>query len=278
MAQSDLNLANWALRLIGNRRAITSLAEASTEARACNACLDDVRRRTLRLHLWNFARERDKITVTSTANITAAISGSVGTIITVASHGLTLGQWIRIEADAGSAQITGLQGGPWEVITVVGVNQVEINVPFASVGAIVGTSRCYPSVAFGWLYKIAQPTDCIRVVKVSEEDGYEWDLESNCVLVNDKTVTIRYIKDVTDFTLMDPSFYDLLANMLALALCDHITASDGKKSELHSYIYGEQGRRGALSIAKVICGTEIPPRKYTQDALIAARGTYSGEV
>jgi hypothetical protein len=51
---SSVDICNRALQKLGAKR-ITSLSEASTNARSCNACYETIRDAELRKHPWNFA-------------------------------------------------------------------------------------------------------------------------------------------------------------------------------------------------------------------------------
>lgn len=57
MASSEVAISNMALDLLGAAR-ITSLADDSRNARACNACYAQIRDQELRAHVWNFSKKR----------------------------------------------------------------------------------------------------------------------------------------------------------------------------------------------------------------------------
>src|SRR5690349_17758187 len=59
--QSDLNVSNWALRLIGHRAVLTTLADTTTEGLACAAMVDNAKQALLSMHPWNFAIKRKKL-------------------------------------------------------------------------------------------------------------------------------------------------------------------------------------------------------------------------
>lgn len=63
---SEVGIANRALQKLGATR-ITSLSDASTSARACNACYETLRDAALRRHPWNFAVARAELAADATA-------------------------------------------------------------------------------------------------------------------------------------------------------------------------------------------------------------------
>ncbi|RJO61606.1 MAG: hypothetical protein C4542_06085 [Dehalococcoidia bacterium] len=63
---SVVSVCNRALALLGEA-AITSLTENTRAARECGRIFDDIRRRELRKHIWNFARARVTLAPDSTA-------------------------------------------------------------------------------------------------------------------------------------------------------------------------------------------------------------------
>lgn len=63
---SVISVCNRALTLLGEA-AITSLTENTKAARECNRIFDDIRRRELRKHIWNFARTRATLAPDSVA-------------------------------------------------------------------------------------------------------------------------------------------------------------------------------------------------------------------
>lgn len=63
---SVVSVCNRALALLGEA-AITSLTENTRAARECSRIFDDIRRRELRKHIWNFARTRTTLAPDSVA-------------------------------------------------------------------------------------------------------------------------------------------------------------------------------------------------------------------
>jgi hypothetical protein len=63
---SEVEICNRALQKLGAKR-ITSLAQDSVTARACNVAYEVVRDRLLRRHFWNFAIKRAELAADSSA-------------------------------------------------------------------------------------------------------------------------------------------------------------------------------------------------------------------
>lgn len=62
---NSIDISNLALASLGNTRAITSMAEQSTEAILCGRFYDVVRQSLLKLYPWGFAILIDDLTVTT---------------------------------------------------------------------------------------------------------------------------------------------------------------------------------------------------------------------
>lgn len=258
MAQSDLNVANLALRLIGHRAPLTALSDTTAEGVACNANLDDCKKSLLRMHPWNFAIKRKRVQTFSQyaiSNITYVSSELIE--VTHAAATYVAGQYVTITDVAGA---TGANG-TWEVASVPGGTTVRLTAVGVTSSTILGTYTSGGYIrrapAFGYSYLIQKPTDCLRVLEgdVTNPDA-EWRVEGDFILTDSTDIRIKYIFDVTDYTTMDPLFYQVLAHWLAYNLCDHLTASDGKKNELHTYLYGGQGKRGILPQARFVDASE----------------------
>jgi len=271
MAQSDLNVSNLALRLIGNRAVLTALTDTSTEGLACAELVDHCKKALLRMHPWNFALKRKIITPPSTTTLSTPFVEFVSTDIlkfTVASHSYVAGDYL-ISASSGVSEAT----GPFEV---TGTTATTVTVSAPGVTAITGipaagTIRICPAFEYSYLYSL--PSDCLRFRIVNENcENSIWRIEGRKILTNEGTsLRIQYVYDVTDYTTMDPAFYQSLANYLAYNLCDHISASDGKKNEIHAYLYGGQGKRGILSQAKFLDATEDSQQQFEATEWIDAR-------
>jgi len=86
--------------------------------------------------------------------------------------------------------------------------------------------------AFDYTYQFTVPSDCLRVIYPSDYDN-DWIFEGRKILTNDGNVlNLRYIKDITDVTLFDASFYNVICAALAVDICERLTQSTSKKQML----------------------------------------------
>lgn len=67
---------------------------------------------------------------------------------------------------------------------------------------------------YGWAFKFELPTDCLRVWGTSTYPD-DWTTEGRFLLANTGSISINYIKDLTDESLFTPSFAEALACMIA---------------------------------------------------------------
>ncbi len=256
--QSDLNVSNWALRLIGHRAILTTLADTTTEGLACAAMVDNAKQALLRMHPWNFAIKRKKLAPYQEFTISNVTFVSANLLeITHSSTTFATGNYVTIRDVQGAIEAN----GSWEIQSAVNGTTTRITVTDVATAGDLSTytSGGYirRSPAFDYSYLFELPSDFLRVLSVNGDicpDDYR--IEANQILINDSSVEIRYIYDVTDYTEMDALFYQCLAHYLAYQLCDHMSASDGKKNELHVYLYGGQGKRGILPQGRFIDASE----------------------
>lgn len=281
MAQSELNVSNLALRLIGSRVVLASMADVTTEGLACAALVDDAKKALIRMHPWNFATRRAILPRQSQYASCAFAPFAAGTIVTCATHGLANGDSVQfVDGDGGA--IDGLTSGPYEVSSVAATTFVIADAPFADITYTSGDAF-FVRYDNDWdTFRYVMPASLLRVIRVNDDTAApEWSLEDNKIVTADgPNLMLKYLHDVTDYPAMDALFYQALGYLLGYNLCDHITASDGKKSELHSYLYGGGGRRGLLTVARYTDGTENPPAEHQANDWLYARfgGTGRGFV
>lgn len=274
--QSNLNCANIALRLMGHRAILTALSDTTTEGLACNALIDESKKSLLRMHPWNFAVKRKKIqpyTDIAVSNVTFVSSELIE--VTHSTLVLTAGQYVTLTGIEGA---TGANG-TWEVASIPTPNTVTrltaIGVTTSGeLGTYTASSTDYirRSPAFGYSYLYTLPTDCLRVLDINETaHSAEWRIEGAFILADSDSLEIKYLYDVTDYATMDSQFYFALAHYLAYNLCDHLSASDQKKNEIHAYLYGGQGKRGILPQARFTDATEDSQQTFEANDWIDSR-------
>lgn len=92
---------------------------------------------------------------------------------------------------------------------------------------------------WGGLNRFLLPDDFIRLVPDVEAGTFRvnyhkaWQIEGRHIVTHDSgPLKIRYLAQVTDVTMYDPSFAELLALALAYETCEEITASNTKLDRL----------------------------------------------
>jgi hypothetical protein len=133
--------------------------------------------------------------------------------------------------------------------------------------------------AFGFTYCFSIPADCIRVVLPDNDPYLDWSLEGRKILtnlsqspylgagagVNGPALFLTYISDVTDCSVFDPNFYDVLCIALAIDLCEPLTQSNQKKQILTAE-YKE-----AMDAASLAKSFEVLPQTPVDDDWWLAR-------
>lgn len=119
--------------------------------------------------------------------------------------------------------------------------------------------------AFDFAYQFTLPSDCLRVV-IPNDAFLDWTLEGRKILTNSikspfssnvvnsqpgtvytppggitttyvaappaPQLNLKYVADITDATVFDSSFYNVLAISLAVDICESLTQNSGKKQGL----------------------------------------------
>lgn len=95
-----------------------------------------------------------------------------------------------------------------------------------------------PSAAYSTAFKL--PVDCVRVLRVYDTDkprvddqnSLQWVREGNNVITDAASVTISYVRRVTDANEFSPGFVQCLAIYLASLMANSITANAGLSGQL----------------------------------------------
>lgn len=231
MAQSDIECANIALLKIGAPKLTSGTLSASTEETgiACYLALDPLKKALLRAHPWNFAVKRKFVEATLAAITNVTEDGSTGwfKIWSASTSGLSSGDGVTITDVVGCEAAN----GTWVCDAVVASTSFLLRNVDAS-GSYTSGGYWTEAGTYGYTHSIALPSDLLRVLRLNEESGDDYRIESGRVLLNSDEYDIKYIYDVTDYTLMDAEFYDLLSTRLALQICYKITQSSQMVSEL----------------------------------------------
>lgn len=267
MAQSDLECANAALIKLGNST-ITALSDTSKEATTVNARIDVVKKALLRAHPWNFAINRKTIEAAE-MTVDAIAPDGVRTSVDVSGvtdHLLSPGDYVYFYTSGGG--ITGLDG-PLLVTADGSATNFTVDIPYSSITgdpATLGTV-CWKSVASEWTYLLTAPTSTLRILSVTNGSLVDLDyrMEAGGIATNESEATVKYIKDVTDYTLMDALFYETLSTYLAWDVCFQLTQSNELKDQLW------KDYRALIAQAKFVDATEDAQQTMDANDWIAAR-------
>lgn len=138
---------------------------------------------------------------------------------------------------------------------------------FAKRRATLAAHVTEPDFTFGYAFPV--PTDFIRLIKPARV-GLDWHLEYHegvlAILTNDgDSLEIRYIARVTNPTLFDPLFVEMLACKMAWHCAESLTQSNSKKmSALEEY---KEVRREARQVNAF----EVPTQPQPVDEWMTAR-------
>lgn len=93
--------------------------------------------------------------------------------------------------------------------------------------------------AFGWDYSYPLPSDCLRVITFNglqaARSNAEYHLEGGSLLTNMDAAQITYVRRITDPTVYDPLFVEVLSLRLAAAICMDVTALASRRDEMEAY-------------------------------------------
>lgn len=269
MAQSQLEVSQAALYKIGST-SITALSDTTKEAVICNARVDICKRAMLEMHPWNFAVKRKIVRPTWTAYTALADAGATNYFrVTSVAHGLATGDRVTIKDETAYPTVN----GTWEIVYVDADNYDLYESTFAGSGTVTGSWT--RAAATNYAYSIAKPSDCLRLLRLNERIySAEWRLESGRIVTDLDELEVKYIYDVTDYTAMSVLFYECLALYLAWDICDALTASDSKKRQAWTDLFGGDGKIGLIQRARFIDATEdSSPVIETNDWLLSRNST-----
>jgi hypothetical protein len=231
---TKLIIANHALRIIG-AASITTFGETTTEeGRAINDVYEDMRDEVLSEHPWTFAMKRAKLA----KEMTAATQASP-VVVTVASHGYSNGDSVKITGVIG---MTELNGNTYKVANQA-TNTFELTDPDDD-SNIDGTAFTeYDSEGFtrkiqtlAWdeddldvVYDL--PSDYIKLFFTSDP----WarvKIEINKIVTNVEELKISYVYQLDDPTIYSAKFRVALAYRIAAELAFSLTESVSKSKAL----------------------------------------------
>lgn len=134
---------------------------------------------------------------------------------------------------------------------------------FAITRAVLAPDSTAP--AYDYTYQFTLPSNCLRVLRPATSD-LDWQIEGRKILTNDSaTLYLRYLADIEDASIWDPSFYNVMAASLAIDIVERLTQSNQKKQGLIND-YNE-----AIKVAKRVDAFESGPEDAPDDDWLIAR-------
>lgn len=141
---------------------------------------------------------------------------------------------------------------------------------FATRRAALVASSATP--AFEYAYQFTLPTDFLTMVRTDlEQLGYDHDYRiegsgtSRVLLTNDAAVSIEYIANITNTTLFDPLFDDVLAQKIAAEICPALTDNASMTQQLWD------NYQMKLQEARAVDSQEGRPRDIVADKWLLSR-------
>lgn len=233
MAVTEVSIANMALSRVGQHNQIAALSDSNEAARQCNLHYEPARDALLRAHPWNFAIKRTKlITSAETAKTITGATAANPVVLTVASHGYSDGDRVRVEDVAGMTELNDREFSI-DVLTSNTFSLLDENGTAHTAYTSAGTATKIP--AFGFSYWFTLPTDCLRVLRVAD-DLYDYKIENGRLLYDSDTAELHYVSKVTDPTVFDALFVECLSIALAIRisvkLSDNANLKESLKADL----------------------------------------------
>lgn len=119
--------------------------------------------------------------------------------------------------------------------------------------------------SWGFLYKHALPSNCLRLIEVDGLTTGEYLVEGRYILTDENVLYLRYLARIEDPNEFDSLFTDVVATRMAFDMCEGLTQSTTKKD----WLYKEY--EDLLLQAKRADGQENPPAELEEDDWINVR-------
>ena len=112
------------------------------------------------------------------------------------------------------------------------------------------------------------PLDFLQMLAISPKPTSEIDyrIEGKVILSDEATLSIKYVKEVTDPTIFSSTFVTALEYRLAMLMAIPLTGDSSRAAEMQS-LYND-----ALGISKNLDSKEDPVETYQCDDILQARG------
>lgn len=244
LTQLEIDICNQALSQIGAAKVVLATQSTSVEGIRANDFYAQTRDSLLRSFNWNFAKARSVLSQLKTIEFDTSPGPNpfaVGDVITGVSSGATA-TILTVTSDV-EYEITYLSGTFTDGETIT--NASVQNVAWNGIPVVYGTDNVvwyesgdqvvcgigYPIVTsvtpeFTYQYKFVLPSDFDRFCQNHPGSYRRYAIEGNYVLSDDTTFNCRYIRKVTDTTLFDPLFIEILVLQLQLKFIPAIAGTN----------------------------------------------------
>jgi hypothetical protein len=270
LTQLEIDLCNQGFYLMGGKKVVLATQAATPEGIAANDFYVQTRDALQRFFEWPFCRTRDTLSPIYTIEfdtspgpaafvvgdvITGVNSEATATIITVVSDvEYEIAYLDGTFEDGETITNATVEDVVWQGIPVVMDDEQVVWYDTADSDQLV-CSTGYPSLTlyapeFGFDYQFLLPADFIRFRK--NYSGSRRTIEGNRLLSNDDSGQVLYVKKITDTTLFDPLFVEILTLRLALKFVNVIAGT--KSSEMLQNL--KQDLQVATATARSVCGSE----------------------
>jgi len=284
---TDVTLCNRAIQKVGGQP-LSTLADDTEAARACNRIYSDIILSELRANNWNCVIKRAIVSCDKTITTVSTAADPVFT--TSAAHGFSVDDYIYIEGLDWDEAGDPIPNGVYRVSAIPLTTTFTITDDGAAISTVgytwttsaTGTTNL--SAAWGFTASFAIPSDCLRVIELNNYSGLheilgasgkgyaDFSIESNRILTNSNDdLEIRYVCTipVTAGTTITPVLDYLLQEAICLKIgieiCEILTEDQGKKNQLW------QEYKIAITQAKRCDAIETPGYALDEDDWLNAR-------
>lgn len=255
---TQISICNKALRILG-AKTITTLDDETEPARILNDVYDEILDEVLSSHPWNFAIVRANLTELG------------GTITTWTAEGTTNVWQAALTTEPAKVNFDGIEGT--EQTSVAACNAERYWYWVSDVLYVYSTSdpdTAYTTIdavipEFGYDHAFQIPTDCLRVIRMEDDDAVFVIEADTRIFTDDSTCKIQYIARKSTPTAYSPVFITILAERLAVEIAFPVTNSNTKKESL------EKTYRFKLKVAKSVDAQEGTGQRIDIDTWDEAR-------
>lgn len=196
---------------------IVTLSEDTVARIAATTIFDEIRDRLLVDYPWNFAIKRKTLTPPAEQTPTSITYSTTTATVTKATHGYSTDMYVRV---AGANQDE--YNGDWQ-ITVTNANVFTYTMDDTPTANASGTLTIQHVPGFEYDYHYALPSDYLRLFELYDPANLVHAVENGYILCDeDEKILIKYIRQITDYTLWPVAARQCLSVALAIVMLPKI--------------------------------------------------------